>query len=283
MKIILKMRSIRPFGFLATLIIAWGISPAARANPGPAADGTIPVSIRNNSDFADLNVQLQAMANVMGFHTTNSFCVVGYEAMDDPDHIVVPYIYWPTQNKIIILGFGSNKILSTTDYFDLKRDILPDGEVTSGYLHQSEVKSVIQDCHKNGDSYTIRKTAGGWVTVNKFPQFSSIKVQLQYLVDHRAIHKTNNFCAIGQKDGSFLGVFVYWETSNQLIFWLPSPYDKYDPFAVNDAPIQIDLKHGLRDQEDAEDNRNEMQQSYAETILQACARSGQNFVINKSY
>ncbi len=67
------MRSIRPFGFLATLIIGWGISPAARANPVHAADGTIPVSIRNNPDFADLHVQLQAMANVMGFHTTKDY------------------------------------------------------------------------------------------------------------------------------------------------------------------------------------------------------------------
>jgi hypothetical protein len=46
--------------------------------------------------------------------------------------------------------------------------------------------------------------------------------------------------------------------------------------------VQIDLKHGLRDEEDSEDDRNEMQRSYAEAILKACQKSGQNFIVTKS-
>jgi hypothetical protein len=73
---------------------------------------------------------------------------------------------------------------------------------------------------------------------------------------------------------------VYWRTEDQLIFWPPDPSE--DDFILADSVIQIDLRHGLRNEEDSVDDRNEMQRSYAEAILQACQKSGQNFVITKS-
>jgi hypothetical protein len=270
----LRINFVRPLTIVLALLFGWSITPAARA------DDAVAVSIRNDPDFADVHIQLQALVNTFGFHTTNHFCVVGYDAKGDDG--AVPYIYWPTQNKLIVWGFGSNLILGANHYFDLTRDVRPDGAMTIDYPHRSDVKKIVQDCRKYGDAYTIEKTAGGWVPIAKFSQFASVKAQLQYLTDNQASQKTDNFCVIGQKDGTFLGAYVYWRTEDQLIFWLPDRHDIEDQYAVTDSPVQIDLKHGLRDEEDAKDDRDEMQRSYAETILQACLKSGQNFVINKS-
>ena len=118
--------------------------------------------------------------------------------------------------------------------------------------------------------------------IARYAQFSTVNVQLQYLVDNNGSQKTNKFCVIGQKDGMFLAAYVYWETEHQLIFWLPSQDDKDDPFDVADAAIQIDIKHGLREEEDADGGRYQMQRSYAEGILRACQKSGQDFTIGKS-
>ena len=109
-------------------------------------------------------------------------------------------------------------------------------------------------------------------------------MKLRDLVDHDAIQKTNKFCVIGQKDGAFLGAYVYWQTEDQMIFWLPDPKNNYVPDALTDSPVQIDLKHGLRDEEDVKYDQynDEMQRSYAESILQACKKSGQDFIVNKS-
>jgi hypothetical protein len=272
MEFALKLNLVRFLVFVAALLFGWGHGPAAWA------DGVTAVSIRNNPGYADLQIQLHALVNTFGFYTTNHFCVVGYETKDDAD--ALPYIYWPTQNKLIVWGFGSNLILGADHYYDLTRDILPDGAMTMGYLHRSDVKKIISDCREHGDAYTIKKTTGGWVSITKFSQFSDVKAQLQYLVDHIALQKINSFCIIGQKDGAFLGAYVYWRTENQLIFWPPSPSD--DNFILAYPDVQIDLKHGLRDEEDSEDDRNEMQRSYAEAILKACQKSGQNFIVTKS-
>ena len=250
------------------------------------ADDMTAVPTQNMPEFADMHIQLQALVNTMGFHSTNHFCVVAYEDSNKKNP-VVPCIYWPTQNKFIVLGFGSDMILSTTDYFDLTRDILPNGAAIppQDYIlpwRQSDIDGVVQDCRVHGNAYTIMKTAGGWVSVSKFHQFSSVNAQLQYLVNKTAPQKINNFCVIGQKDGTFLGAYAYWKTENRLIFWLPSPYDADDLDALSDAPIQIDLKHGLRNEEDASDDRNVMQRSYAQAIIQACQKTGQNFIVKKS-
>jgi hypothetical protein len=167
-------------------------------------------------------------------------------------------------------------------YSDLTRDILPDGTMTDDYLHRSDVMNIIRDCRKYGDAYTIKKTAGGWVPISHYPQFTTIKAQLQDLVDHNATQKINKFCAIGQKDGAFLGAYVYWLTGDQLIFWLPDPSDIDESDALKYSMVEIDLKQGLRNEEDSADDRNEMQRSYAEGLLKACQKSGQNFIINKS-
>jgi hypothetical protein len=271
----LRINFVCLLAIVMALLFGWGVGPVAQAEDSHV------VSLQSDPVYDNLHIQLQALVNTLGFHTTNHFCVIAYGGPKKDDSIT-PYVYWPTQNKIIILGFGSDLILDTTFYFDLMRDILPDGEVTNSYLHRSDVNDIVQDCRAHGNAYTITKTAGGWVPIDKFSQFSSVKAQLQYLVDKKASQKTNDFCVIGQKDGTFLGAYVYWRTENRLIFWFPSPYDVDDPFAVTYAAIQIDLKHGLRDKEDAEDTRNEMQRSYANTILKACQKSGQNFVVTKS-
>jgi hypothetical protein len=105
---------------------------------------------------------------------------------------------------------------------------------------------------------------------------------LQFLVDNLATLKVNDFCVVGQKDGPFLGAYVIWKTQDRLLLWLPSRYDQFDPFAVTYSSVQIDLKNGLRDSEDANDYRSEMQRSYAMSIVQACQKVGEDFVVGKS-
>jgi hypothetical protein len=269
---VLEINFVRPLAIVLALLFGWGIGPVA------LADDAVAVSIQNDPDFADLQIQLQLLVNTMGFHAMNHFCVVGYEAKGNTD--VLPYIYWPTQNKLIV--WDDNIILESAHYSDLTRDILPDGAMTINRLHRSDVNDIIQDCRKYGDVYTIKKTANGWVPIGHFRQFATIKAQLQDLADHDATQKINRFCVIGQKDGAFLGAYVYWLTGDQLIFWLPDPQDIYDLDALTNSAVKIDLKHGLRNEEDSADDENEMQRSYAEVILKACQKLEQNFVINKS-
>jgi hypothetical protein len=205
----------------------------------------------------------------MGFHKTNHFCIITYVApKGDSANDVVPFIYWPTQNKFI--EWKDDAILNEIHYFDLNRDILPDGSNSIDYLTRSGVNHLIHDCRARGDDYTIIKTVGGWVPISHYPQFVTTKDQLKNLLDHDATQKINRFCVIGQKDGAFLGAYVYWLTGDQLIFWLPDPYDIYESDALTNSVVQIDFEHGLRDEEYPADDRNEMQRSYAEAILKAC-------------
>ncbi len=277
----MKFGSARCFCIFAALFLGWGVALAAEANPASAADGPIPVSIQNNPNFADMPAQLQTVVNALGFHSVNRFCVVGYATGDDDYPLA--YIYWPVQNKIIAWASGSGQtIFDSGEFSDLTRDVLPDGAVTDDYLHRSDVKIIIQDCWKYGRNYTIKKTIGGWSPISLYSQFSTVKAQLQDIVDHDATQRTNKFCVIGQKDGAYLAAYVYWQTKDQLVFWLPNPQDQFEPDALTDSVFQIDLKHDLRNKEDAADQGNEMQRSYVEDILKACRQSGQNFIINKS-
>jgi hypothetical protein len=271
----LRVNFARPLAIVLALLFGWSISPAAWA------DAPSVISLQSDPDFADVQTQLQALVNTMGFHKTNHFCIITYAApKGDSANDVVPFIYWPTQNKFI--EWKDDVILNEIHYFDLTRDILPDGSSSIDYLTRSGVNHLIHDCRARGDNYKIIKTAGGWVPISHYPQFATIKAQLQDLVDHDATQKINKFCVIGQKDSTFLGGYVYWLTGDQLLFWLPNPHDIYESDALTYPTVEIDLKHGLRDEEDARDDRDEMQRSYAETILQACQKSGQNFVIAKS-
>jgi hypothetical protein len=265
------------FSILVALLFSFCACPAAWA------DELTVVSVQSN--FPDVRIQLQALVNTFGFHTVNYFCIITY-GLPKGDDEWTPIVYWPTQNKLIEWGVGSTLITGSDHYFDLSRDVIPDGEVTNDYWHRSDVDRVVKDCGARGDKFTINKTRGGWVSIGRYSQFATVKAQLQYLVNHNdlsnnnALPKTNKFCVIGQKDGTFLGAYVYWETADQLIFWYPDPDD--DQLAVTYSDVQIDLKHGLRNQEDAEDDRNEMQRSYAESIVKVCQASGQTFIVNRT-
>ncbi len=100
-------------------------------------------------------------------------------------------------------------------------------------------------------------------------------------MDHNTTQKNNKFCVIGQKDGAYLAAYVYWQTGDQLIFWLPDKNDIYASYALTDSDVEIDLENGLLDKEDAGDEGTEMQRSYAKNILKACEQYGQKFIINK--
>jgi hypothetical protein len=271
MEIVLEIYPARLFYVLVTGCAvsptAHADSPAARTH-GPVTHATSPIFVpiennptfENNPNFAGMRAQLQTVANTAGFHTTNHFCVVAYGS-SATDPYPQAYIYWPTQNKIIRWDPGSNQpILESGRFFDLTRDVLPDGAVTNGYFHKSEMIEIIQDWQNHGTVYTIKKTAGGWVPISQYPQFASVRTQLQYIADNNItvdpprLPKTGKFCVIGQKDGTLLGAYVYWQTEQQLIFWLPGQYNIVDPFAVAVSVVEIDLKHGLRDEEDAKDN-----------------------------
>jgi hypothetical protein len=262
------------------LLFGWCAKAATPRSADSREFVLIPVSVRNDPNFADVRVQLQAMVNTLGFRNRNQFCVFGYRSRDED--VLAPYIYWPTQNKIANWEEDpDHPVLYFSNYSDLRRDILPDGEVTDNYLHQSDVKRIIKDCREHGDFYTIEKTQGGWVAVGHYPEFSTIDDQLQYLTDQSFSPKVNRFCVIGQKDGAFLAAYIYWQTKERLIFWYPGRSDYEGPYEVADSVFQIDLKSGLRDQEDSKDEMNEMQRSYAEGILKACQKRGKEYVIKK--
>ncbi len=221
------------------------------------------------------------MVNTSGFHRVNQFCVVGYSP--NGSHVATPYIYWPTQNKIATWEVDPDQpVLDFLTYFDLNKDILPDGEVTYNYLHHSDLKRIIQDCKKYGDSYKIKKTEDGWVAINRYSKFSDILEHLQYLANQTSSPNINKFCVIGQKDGAFVAAYVYWETQNQLIFWYPGRYDNLEPYALANPAFEVDLTSGLKDQESYKEYKNEMQRSYAEGILKACQKRGKEYVIKKS-
>ncbi len=263
--------------YFAVVLLAVGRVVGARAQE-PAV-----VSIQNNPQFSELHVQLQALVNAYGFHTINHFCIITY-APQKGDDTLIPFIYWPTQNKFIGWGTGPDpSIIGAGDYDDLTRDVIPDdSDSGSDYLRRSLVEHFMRDCRARGSWYTITKTAAGWVSVNKIPEFSSIKMQLQYLADHEGSSEIDEFCVVGQRDGSFLAAYVYWRTESRLFMWLPGNDNLDDPLAVDTSDVDIDLKNGLRDEEDAEDHRNEMQRSYAQSILRACQATGQKFLIKKS-
>jgi len=256
------------------------------ACPAAWAENYKPFPLRDFSEYVDARAQLQALVNTMGFHSVNHFCIVGYQGPEIHDFSGF-YVYWPTQDKFIIWDGGTDTILDSVHYWDLRRDILPDSVAWPPQdimlpWHQADIEAVLRDCRIYGNAFTIKKTVGGWVPISKFRAFSTIQVQLQFLVDHEAVGKSNRFCVVGQKDGPFLGAYVYWQTQETLILWTPSPYDIYDPFAVAGMPVQIDLKHDLRDQEDDYYNRHQMQRLYAESILRACRTLGENFIIRKT-
>jgi len=102
------------------------------------------------------------------------------------------------------------------------------------------------------------------------------------LADHEGSSEIDEFCVVGQRDGSFLAAYVYWKTESRLFMWLPGNDNLDDPLAVDTSDVDIDLKTGLRDEEDAEDHRNEMQRSYAQAILRACQAFGQIFFVKKA-
>lgn len=267
--------------FSVALLLGWCASLAAPAGADPAWVAPVPVSIDQNPHFANMPAQLQAVVNATGFHVTNRFCVVGYTTGDL--EYPLAYIYWPTQNKIIAWQPDSNRqVLQSGEFSDLTRDILPDGAMTDNYLHRSDVTRIITDCQKRGSNYIIKKTAGGWVPISRYPQFATVEAQMQNLVDRDAQQRKNRFCVIGQKDGGFLGAYVYWPAKNRLIFWLPDPNDQYTFDALTYPVVSVDLASGLRNEEDENDEGDEMQRSYADSILKACPRFGKIFLVMKS-
>lgn len=185
--------------------------------------------------FADAQSQLQVLVNIKGFHKINHFCVVATHDLSDPE----AEVYWPTEGKLILwepmdIMFA---LLWSRDYVDLKHDVVPSAnDITLQYMvlpwTRPEVDEVITNCQKYGSKFTINKSESGWVQISAFPRFSSIKVQLQTLVDAQGQSKRNDFCVIGQKDGSYLAAYVYWITEDRLILWVPDPNDFDEPHGL---------------------------------------------------
>jgi len=264
---------------MAVLLSVLSFAPCkARANAAPV------VSALHDPFYAGLHDQIQALVNICGLHDMNYFCVIAYGPQSEGDTESLPLIYWVTQDKLIVWGVGGDRLFESDRYIDLSRNILPEGQSTTSpdYLTKSGAEMVLEDCQRRGERFTARKTQGGWVSIDKFDQFSTAQAQLPDFVDHNGKVKQNRFCIIGQKDGAFLGAYVIWLNAGQLFFWLPSPYDKVDTNVLTDAALQIDLRAGLRDKEDSKDDRDEMQRSYAEGVLRACHESGLYFYFQKT-
>jgi hypothetical protein len=240
-------------------------------------------SIAGIPAFADAQSQLQVLVNIRGFQQVNQFCVVAAH-----DHSAAE-VYWSTENKLILwepmnIPFA---LLWSRDYVDLRHDVVANADdITPQNMvlpwTRPAANEVISNCLKYGTKFTVIKSENGWVRVNEFSQFSSIKLQLQTLVDTQGRSRSNDFCVIGQKDGNYLAAYVYWATENRMIIWNPDPNDFSEPHGLANSYSSVDLKTGAVDREFYSRTITEMPRSYADKILRACRASGQKFSITKS-
>jgi hypothetical protein len=262
---------------VVSVMAAYGAPMAAHAQ-----ENSRPISVDKIKQVGDMRVQLQDLVNGLGFHSINRFCVIGYMPYGAPKSAFV-YVFWPTENEIIEWDRLYETLLEGGEPSDLTHDILPDNTITVNYLHRSDLISILDDCWKHGTNYVIKRTVGHWIAISHFQQFSSVTAQLKYLTDNNNLQK-NDFCVVGQADGHFLAAYVYWKTANRLILWVPTKDDSADdPTVLSNAFVNIDLKRDLRDQEDKQKYYTlEMQKSYAEMILNACRKYGDDFVILRS-
>lgn len=263
--------------FIAALFIWCAHAPVAYADNGWDR------SINGVSAFADAQSQLQVLVNILGFRKVNQFCVIATHDLSAAE------VYWPTEYKLILWEpmDSTFALLWSRDYVDLKHDVVPSAnDITLQYMvlpwTRPEVDEVIANCRKYGSKFTITKSESGWVKISEFPRFSTITSQLQTLVDAQGHSKINDFCVIGQKDGSYLAAYVYWATEDRLIIWNPDPHDFAEPHGLVNSYSNVNLKIGAVDQEFYSRTTTEMPRSYANEIIRACAASGQKFSVTKS-
>ncbi len=241
-------------------------------------------SVKNMPDFSDVIAQLQVLVNVNGFHKINQICVAGFEV----GTYDAAEIYWPVEHKFILWEpqSASEPLLMSRRYLDTRRDVVP----TENDLHGStylwtapELNEFIKECHKYGDNYTIKKSYTGWQPISKFQQFSTIRNQLQYLVDQQSSQQQNEFFVIAQKDQTFLGVYIYWPAQNRLILSVPDKMDGLEPWALTVADSDVDLKKGAVETVDMDPMIDEMPREFAKEIVKICLKSGEKILITKSH
>jgi hypothetical protein len=104
---------------------------------------------------------------------------------------------------------------------------------------------------------------------------------LQTLVDDKAHQKKNDFCVIGQKDGDYLVAYVYWKNEDELLLSNSDPEDYDASYALDPAYISANLKTDAVDHEHYvyQWDADLMPKRFAESILNACRRSGQQYSI----
>lgn len=250
--------------------------------PAARADNDWDRSITGVSDFADAQSQLQVLVNIWGFHKINHFCVVAAHDLSAP----VAEVYWPTEGKLILWEPGDDvfSLLDSRDYVDLAHDVVANADdITMRYMvipwTRPDVNHVINNCARYGTKFDINKLESGWVSIDKIPRFSSIRIQLQTLVDEQGNEKINNFCVIGQQGGAYLAAYVYWANEDRLIIWNPDPHDFDASYGLTDSYSNVDLKNASVDQEYFDRSNEEIPRSYVNQILSVCGLSGQKFVL----
>jgi hypothetical protein len=88
------------------------------------------------------------------------------------------------------------------------------------------------------------------VPIHGVPDFSNIRPQLQALVNARAFHEINHFCAVGYDVGKVASeeAEIYWPTQNKILVWfggdtnsMLNPINYID--IKNDVVKSIDWQH----------------------------------------
>lgn len=268
----------RYFGVSVALLLCYGVTSAAYADDGWGRP------ITGVREFADVRSQLQVLVNINGFNKINHFCVIGGTDTEGP----FAEVYWSTEHQIILWEPTDNDyaLLMSRDDLDLTQDVVANLNDVNGSTYlvtRKWVNNLLDDCRRRGNIYTVQKTEDSWTSIKEYKDFLNVKDQLQTLVNVQGHHKINQICIIGQKAPEYVGAYIYWPIEHRLIYWLPNRHDLYDPEELLVDYGDLDLEKGLRNKEDSKSHMiYEMPRSYVKKIINACALSGEEFVILKS-
>lgn len=116
------------------------------------------ISIQGRTEFADVNDQLQVLANSNGHRTENQFCVVGQQ----DGHYVQAYVYWPDENKLILWEphlYDNQALVGSKRYLDLTRDVVAGDDVhgSTYLLTRADADAILLACHLHGEQFMIKR------------------------------------------------------------------------------------------------------------------------------
>jgi hypothetical protein len=271
-------------------LLAVSLAQFSLALPVAARAETQWFSLKGDPDYANVRAQLLVLVNIDGFHASNEFCIVGARYDDG----VQALVYWPTEDMLIYWDPNPDDpeaLVDSKDPLYLSHDLVdtPAEQGTSMVLMtKAYVNDIIHNCNRFGDHYHVTKSDSGWKPARDFPQFSTLSAQLQTLLappdwlvnsDPQTVRPSksiNRFCVIAQQDRNWLVAYVYWETEQRLILWLPKSDDD-DALLISHG--SLDIKNGVASANSPDSPIYQMSGKYMHDIINACRSKGENFTL----